>query len=131
MWESSVPINNENINQTFGINEQLINSYGNRTRVQNNEPGFQTCRSIINRLDSQSDDDQVLSDDDDEQGGLTPKASKRKGPNSFVLELNIQAIHIAANAPSVNINIAAAYAGNAVSPAGDAVTRMGDVHLSA
>jgi hypothetical protein len=103
MWESSVPINNDNINITFGTNNnsnrQLINSSSNKIYDQ----GFQTCRSLINHFDSQlSDDDAVFSDEED-QGGITPKASKRKGPNSFVLQLNVQNIHLAANAPSVII----------------------------
>ena len=108
MWESSAPVNNENSNQMFvptnHFNRQLINSSGNRSTEQ----AFQTCRSIINRFHSHSsdDDDQVFSDDDDnddEQGGITPRGSKKKGPHSFVLQLNIQDIHLAANAPLVRI----------------------------
>jgi hypothetical protein len=109
MWESSVPINNDNLNQTFGtpnsFKEQLINSYGSTPLKQIHEQGFQTCRSIHMGLDNHSsDDDQALSDDED-QGGITPKLSKRKGPNSFVLQLNVQNIHVAANAPMVKIEV--------------------------
>ena len=105
MWESSVPINNESINPTFATtnnsHRQLINSYDKFASKQIFDQGFQTCRSLINRIDSHSsDDDQVFSDDED-QGGITPKPSKRKGPNSLVLQLDIQNIHLAANAPSV------------------------------
>jgi hypothetical protein len=98
MWESSVPINNEISNQlNVTTNRQLINPLRNTSADQ----GFQTCRSLINHFDDQSsDDEQVLSDDED-QGGITPKVSKRKGPNSFVLQLHVQDIHLAANAPSV------------------------------
>jgi hypothetical protein len=82
-----------------------MNSYGNSSSERTFDQGFQTCRSLINRFDSQlSDDDAVFSDDED-QGGITPKASKRKGPNSVVLQLNIQNIHLAANAPSVNTEL--------------------------
>ncbi|CAF0936928.1 unnamed protein product [Adineta steineri] len=100
MWESSAPINNDNLNQmyaTANYGGKLINSLGNTT----NEQAFQTCRSIIKRINSNSsDDDQVISDeDDDDQGGLTPRGSKKKGPHSFVLHLNVQDIHVAANAP--------------------------------
>jgi hypothetical protein len=111
MWESSVPISNDNTNQTFvttkHFNEQLMNSYGNIPSEQIQNQGFQACRSIINRFDNHSsDDEQVVSDeDDDDQGGLTPKSSKRKGPNSFVLQLNVQNIHLAANAPLVKIKL--------------------------
>jgi len=105
MWESSVPITNDN--PMFATtNQQLINSYGNITINKLNEQAFQTCRSIINRFNSNSSsDDQVFSDDDedddDDQGGITPKVSKKKGPHSLVLQLNIQNIHLAANAPMV------------------------------
>jgi hypothetical protein len=94
MWESSVPINTDNPNQMFAT-----------TLETNNEQAFQTCRSIINRFNSHSsDDDQVFSDDDDDdddQGGITPKVSKKKGPHSLVLQLNVHNIHLAANAPLV------------------------------
>jgi hypothetical protein len=101
MWESSVPINNDNINPMLNnSNRQLINSSSNKSYDQ----GFQACRSLINRFDSHSDDDDdVVFSDDEDQGGITPKASKRKGPNSLVLQLNVQNIHLAANAPSVKI----------------------------
>jgi hypothetical protein len=102
MWESSVPINNDNTNQTFirtnNFNKQLLNS------GQIHDQNFRMCRSIVNRFDNHSsDDEQVVSDDDD--GESTPKSSKRKGPTSFVLQLNIQNIHIAANAPLVKIKL--------------------------
>ncbi|UJR38243.1 hypothetical protein I4U23_030916 [Adineta vaga] len=95
MWESSAPTTNEH---STNVNRQLINSLGNIS----NEQAFQTCRSIINRFHSHSsDEDQIFSDedDDDEHGNVTPRGSKKKGPHSFVLELNIHNIHLAANAP--------------------------------
>jgi hypothetical protein len=103
MWESSAPLNSDSTSQ---LNRQLLNSRGNTTT---NEQAFQTCRSIINRFNSQSsDDDQILSDeddgdDDDEQGGRTPRGSKKKGPHSLVLQLNVHNIHLAANAPLVSL----------------------------
>lgn len=105
MWESSIPKVNENINPMFATanrqGRQLINSYGNA----NPDQGFRTCRSIIHRFDSHSSDDDQVFSEDDEQGVTTPKGSKRKGPNSFVLKLTVQAIHLAANAPMVNHSI--------------------------
>lgn len=98
MWESSAPTNSDAGAQ---LNRQLMNSFGNVT----NEQLFQTCRSIINRFHSHSsDDDQIASDDEenDEQGGLTPRGSKKKGPHAFVLQLDVQNIHLAANAPLVS-----------------------------
>jgi len=106
MWESSVPINNDNTNQIKNFNNQLMNSYGNIPSEQIHNQGFQICRSIINRFDNHSsDDEQVVSDEDDDQGGITPKSSKRKGPNNLVLQLNVQNIHLAANAPLVKIKL--------------------------
>jgi hypothetical protein len=106
MWESSAPVNSENSNQIFvttnHFNRQLMNS----SRNTSNDQAFQTCRSIINRFDHHSsDDDQVFSDedDDDDEGRITPRGSKKKGPHSFVLQLNVQNIHLAANAPLVII----------------------------
>ncbi|CAF1606489.1 unnamed protein product, partial [Adineta ricciae] len=92
MWESSAPTTSENVNR------QMTSSLGNIS----NDQAFQTCRSLINRFHSQSsDDDQVLSDEDEdeEHGSVTPRGSKKKGPHSFVLQLNIHNIHLAANAP--------------------------------
>lgn len=104
MWESSVPTNNDNsFGLTTDLNRQLINSFGNLSTEKSPDQNFQMCRSIVNRFDDHSsDDDQILSDDED-QGGITPKISKRKGPNNLVLQLNVQNIHLAANTPSVRI----------------------------
>lgn len=83
---------------TDHFDQQLMNS--------DREQNFQMCRSIINRATSHSsddddddDDDQVFSDDDEHPGRVTPRISKKKGPHNFVLQLNVQDIHLAANAP--------------------------------
>ena len=95
MWESSVPVNKDLPN----VNRPLMNSFDERPRVETQHQNFQTCRSLIYHLGTQlSDEDQVYSDDED-QGALTPK-SKKKAPNSLVLQVNIKDIHLAANAHS-------------------------------
>ncbi|CAF4183246.1 unnamed protein product, partial [Rotaria sp. Silwood2] len=105
MWESSVPVNNDIPNQMFvtanNLNRQLFNSYGNTSSEQVNDQAFQACRSINKHFTSHSsDDDQIFSDeDDDNEGDITPKLSKKKGPHEFVIQLNIQNIHLALNAP--------------------------------
>jgi len=102
MWESSVPINNDSSNPmsvtTENSNTKLINSYAESSSDKSYDQDFQTCMSVINRFHSHPSDDE-------DQGGITPKASKRKGLNSVALQLNVQNIHLAANAPSVNIKI--------------------------
>jgi hypothetical protein len=106
MWESSAPVNNENSNQMFVTTNRFNGQLMNSSRNTSSEQAFQTCRSIINRFDHQpSDDSQVFSDedDDDDEGGMTPRGSKKKGPHSFVFQLNVQNIHLAANAPMVII----------------------------
>ncbi|CAF3441805.1 unnamed protein product [Rotaria sp. Silwood1] len=105
MWESSVPINNDNTNHMFvtvnNLNQQLINSYGNILSEKINDQTFQACRSINKHFTSHSsDDDQIFSDeDDDNEGDITPKLSRKKGPHEFLIQLNVQNIHLALNAP--------------------------------
>ena len=104
MWESSIPLNNDNSNSTFvttnDFNAQLINSYG---RTSSENVHFQTCRPILSRFRSHSsDDDQILSDEDeDNQEQMMPQTSRKRGPHSFVFQVNVRDIHIVANAPPV------------------------------
>ncbi|CAF3407371.1 unnamed protein product [Rotaria socialis] len=105
MWESSVPVNNDIPAHMFvtanNFNNQLTNSY-RYTSPEQLDQTFQTCQSINRRYTSQSfDNDQILSDDDDDtdEGGLTPKVSKKKGPNELFMRFDVQDIHLALNAP--------------------------------
>ena len=108
MWESSVPTSTDPINPMFATANLMNGQWMNPEGRLDHDQAFQACRSMINRCTSHSsDDDQVLSDEDDDDGAdgnggrLTPRTSKKKGPHNLVLQLNIQDIHLAANAPSV------------------------------
>ena len=107
MWESSVPASSDPTNPMFATANQMNKQWMDPEGRLDHDQAFQACRSIINRCASHSsDDDQVLSDEDDDDGDggrLTPRTSKRKGPHNLVLQLTIQDIHLAANAPSVRI----------------------------
>ena len=109
MWESSAPTaveNKYNVLTTHDeLHEPLVNYHGNSANYNgafsDREQGFLTCRSIMNHFsDHTSSDDEV--EDTDEQGRLTPKISRKKGPHSLVMQLNIDNIHLAANAPTVS-----------------------------
>lgn len=109
MWESSVPVNNDipaHMFVTANLHRQLINSCRNPSPEKVHDQAFQLCQSINKRFTSHvSDDDQVFSDEDDDEGGATPKLSKRKGPHEFLMQLDVQDIHVALNAPMVNIKL--------------------------
>lgn len=105
MWESSAP------KSVDPVHPQLINSLGvssfNERNRSDVDQAFRMCRSIINRFDSHSDDDddeQVISDNEDEDpsGHRTPRSSKKKGPHQLVFRLDVQNIHLAANAPFID-----------------------------
>ncbi len=74
LWESSVPKPNNNINPILeNSNTQLMNSYGSHSSERTYD-----------------------------QRAHTLQALQTKEPSAFVLNLNVQDIHIVADAPMVN-----------------------------
>lgn len=111
MWESSVPNkidSNPKVHPNYNDFQTQLTNF-DQERLTNTsfsvdrEQGFLTCQSIRQDFDDHSfKDNQISSDnEDDHDGRSTPRTTRRKAPHAVVLQLQIDRIHIFANAPSV------------------------------